>query len=237
MRKEVVESVVRDYMSQKNVMDVIVIDNHSSDNTVDIAKKIGAIVIEKKANTGFPDSCVMVLKESLKTNANIMVLTECDGTFSGYDMKKMIPYLDNCDMVIGTRQVQVLSEKGNQNSMFYVWGNYLLAKLIQIKYFSLLHLGIIQLTDVGCVYRCLRREALEKIIDKLTDPKTGEVVIDSTSGIFAALVTTIAIEKDLRIVEIPITFKKRMGISKTEAQKKTKGIKYGLQYLWYILSS
>ena len=38
-------------------------------------------------------------------------------------MAKMIPYLDNCDMVIGSRMTQVLSEETNQNDTFLVWGN------------------------------------------------------------------------------------------------------------------
>jgi hypothetical protein len=36
----------------------------------------------------------------------------------------MVSYLENADMVIGTREIQVLSEKGNQNKMFYVWGDF-----------------------------------------------------------------------------------------------------------------
>ena len=48
--------------------------------------------------------------------------------------------------------------------------------------------------------------------------------------------TMIAIENDLRIVEVPITFKKRVGVSKSQVAKKSKGIRYGLYYLWLILS-
>lgn len=233
----VVERVVKDYINQKNVKHVIVIDNHSTDQTADIAERCGAKVIRKDSNKGFAHSCVMGLKEFLKTDTNIVVLTECDGTFSGNDLAKMVPYLDNCDMVIGTRQVQVLTEKGNQNSMLYVWGNFILAKLIQIKYFSLLHLGIVQLTDVGCSYRCIRRDALEKIINKLTYPSTDEVIVSASSGLIAILITMVGIENNLKIVEVPITFKKRVGISKTESDKKSKAIMYGLRFMWYIISS
>jgi len=233
----VVEGVVKDYINQKNVKHIIVIDNHSTDHTADIAESCGAKVIRKDSNKGFAHSCVMGLKEFLKTDANIVVLTECDGTFSGDDLAKMIPYLDNCDMVIGTRQVQVLTEKGNQNSMLYVWGNFILAKLIQIKYFSLLHLGIVQLTDVGCSYRCIRREAVEKIIDKLTYPRTDEVIVSASSGLVAILITVVGIENNLKIVEVPVTFKKRVGVSKTGSDKKSKAIIYGLRFMWYIISS
>ncbi len=234
--EENVANVIKDYAQQKNVEYVVVVDNNSSDNTVEIAKHCGAITITKDSNKGFAHSCVVGLKESLKTDANIIAFTECDGTFSAYDLEKMIPYLDNCHIVIGTRQVQVLTQKGNQNSMFYVWGNFLLAKLIQIKYFSLLHLGIVQLTDVGCMHRCIRRDALEKIIDQFTYPGTDHVKISANSGLFAIFMTSIGIENNLKIVEVPVTFKKRIGISKTESDKKTRAIKYGLTFLWYIMS-
>ncbi len=233
----VIEKIVNDYLNKNNVIQVLVIDNHSTDKTADIAEKCGAKVIRKEKNTGYANSCVTGLKESLNTNANIIVLTEADGTFDGRDLSKMIPYLENVDMVIGTREIQVLSEKGNQNKMFYVWGNFLLAKLLQIKYFSLLHMGVVSLTDVGCAYRCIRREALEKIIDQFTYPNTDKVIVKPMSGLFALFMTVIGIKNDLRIVEIPITFKKRIGISKTESDKKIKAIKYGLEFFWFILSS
>ena len=233
----VIEKVVKDYVNQKYVEHVFVIDNNSSDNTAKIAENCGAMVIRKNKNMGYAHSCVMGLKKSLETDANIIALTEADGTYAGKDLEKMVPYIENADMVIGTREIQVLSEKGNQNKTFYVWGNFLLAKLIQIKFFSLQHMGVVSLTDVGCSYRCIRREALSKIIDQFTNQKTGEVLVKPKSGLFALFMTMIGIKNNLRVVEIPITFKKRIGISKTESDKNIKAIKYGLEFFWYILSS
>ena len=233
----VIEKIVKDYLNEDNVNQVLVIDNHSTDKTAEIAEKCGAKVIRKERNTGYADSCVSGFKESLKTDANIIVLTEADGTFSSRDLSKMIPYLENTDMVIGTREIQVLSEKGNQNKMFYVWGNFLLAKLLQIKYISLLHMGVVSLTDVGCAYRCIRREALEKIIDQFTYTNTDKVIVKPNSGLFALFMTILGIRNDLRIVEVPITFRKRIGISKTKSDKKLRAIKYGLEFFWHILYS
>ena len=156
-----VEKVVKDYKMQPSVKYVYVIDNNSSDKTPDIAEKCGAIVIRKEINKGYGDSCVVGFNEVLKTDANIVALTECDGTFNAYDITKMIPYLDNCDMVVGTRIIQVLTEKGNQNGMFNTWGNFFIGKLIQLKYFSLLHMGVTSFTDVGCGHKCIRRDGLE----------------------------------------------------------------------------
>ena len=102
---------------------------------------------------GFGHSYALGLKEGLKTDASVIVTSESDYSFNTYDIPKMLPYLDNCDIAIGTRQNQVLVEKGNQNSLLHVLGNFFLAKLIQIKYFSLLHAGVVNLTDVGCNFR------------------------------------------------------------------------------------
>ena len=173
------------------------------------------------------------LKEALKTDANIITITESDGTFNGYDLEKMVPYLNNCDMVIGSRQNQVISEKGNQNSGFFVWANFLLAKLIQIKYLSLDHMGIINLTEVGCIYRVIKRDALEKIISKLTYPGSDRPVGGIGIGLY---ITMLGIEEDLKIIEIPVTFKRRIGKSKLTGVGKKKTVSIGLRFLWLILT-
>jgi len=229
-----IKKVVEDFQKQEYVEHVIVIDNKSTDNTVKIAKECGAKVIEKIENKGYSHSLVMGLNEALKTNANIVTITESDGTFNGYDLDKMIPYLNNCDMVVGSRQNQVISEKGNQNSGFFVWANFFLAKLIQIKYLSLDHMGIVNLTDVGCVYRVIKRDALEKIIPKLTYPGSDKPVGGEGIGLY---ITMLSIENDLKIIEIPITFNKRIGRSKITGVGTGKTIKIGLKFLWLILIS
>ncbi|MEO9307223.1 MAG: glycosyltransferase family 2 protein [Nitrososphaera sp.] len=229
-----IKKVLMDFKSAMNVKHLIVIDNHSTDNTVAIAQQCGARVITKEKNMGYGHSCTLGLIESLKTDTNIVVLVEGDGTCNSYDISKMIPYLDNCDMVVGTRQLQVLSEKGNQIKMVYVWGNFFLAKALQIKFFSLLHMGSVSLTDVGCLYRAIRKEALEKIISEFLDPKTHEVIPGKE---FVVFFTIESLKNNLRVVEIPITFKKRIGISKTGSDKKLQAIIDGFYFLWYILRS
>ena len=229
-----IENVVKDFQKNEFVKHVVVIDNHSSDGTADIAEKCGAKVIRKDRNMGFEHSYVLGLKEGLKTDANIIVTLESDNSYNSYDIAKMLPYLDNCDMAIGTRQNQVLTQKGNQNSFLHVWGNFFLAKLIQIKYFSLLHTGVVNLTDVGCNFRFFRAEALKKIVDELTYPGTDK----AKAGIGVAIhLTMLGIQKDLRIIELPVTFNKRSGKSKIGSNRRIRGIKLGLIFLWLILKT
>jgi len=230
-----VGDVIKNFMKQKQVKDIVVVDNNSNDKTIEIAKKFNVTVVTKDVNKGYADSCLIGLTEALKTDSNVIVLSDADGTFDGSDLSKIIPYLENCDMVIGSRQIQVLTEKGNQNSMFYVWGNLFIAKLMQIKYFSLLHMGVVQLTDVGCAFRAIRSDSLSKIIDELSNSKNKKAM-KSKNWLFTLMMTMTCIENDLKIVEVPITFKKRIGESKSEANKKSKGILYGFAFIWYIIS-
>ena len=230
-----VEKVVKDYKMQPSVKYVYVIDNNSSDKTPDIAEKCGAIVIRKEINKGYGDSCVVGFNEVLKTDANIVALTECDGTFNAYDITKMIPYLDNCDMVVGTRIIQVLTEKGNQNGMFNTWGYFFFGKLIQLKYFSLLHMGVTSFTDVGCGHKCIRRDGLEKMIEQIRNDYFNK--IDKDGWMFNPYLNLCSVDNELKTVEIPITFNRRSGISKSGAKKKSKGFKLGLRLMWFILKS
>jgi glycosyltransferase involved in cell wall biosynthesis len=116
--EQVIEKTVEDFLKQDNVEKVIVIDNHSTDKTIEYAQKAGATVITKTSNKGYAHSWYTGLTEALKTDANIIVITDGDGTYNGYDISKMSTYLENCDMVVGSRMVQVLCEKTNQNDTF-----------------------------------------------------------------------------------------------------------------------
>jgi glycosyltransferase involved in cell wall biosynthesis len=233
--EEGIEKVVKDFREEKFVETVLVVDNHSSDNTVELAKRTGAVVKIKDENKGYSHSWFLGLKESLKTTANVIVLVDADNTFNAYDIGKMLPYLNNCDMVIGSRIIQPLTEKNNQNTLFYVWGNFFIAKLLQLKYFTLGKTGTFQITDVGCSYRCVRREALLKIIKNFTYPDSDELLPFASGNNPGIVTTSAAIENNQRIIEIPITFKKRIGTSKSGASKKPKGLKYGLEFIWQII--
>jgi len=226
--------MVKKFVNHNNVQNVIVVDNNSTDKTVEISKNEGAEVIQNEKNMGFAYSCVVGLKESLKKDTEIVALVEGDGTYLPGDLEKMLPYIEYADMVVGTRELQVLSEKDNQLGILHNWGNYLLAKLIQIKFFSLLHIGSVSLTDVGCLYRIIQKESLKKIIDKFTDEKTNEVIPHYEFPVF---MTIEAVKENLRLVEVPLIFKRRIGISKIQTEKKRRAIKIGFIFLWYILKS
>jgi len=221
----VIGQCVNEFVNNKFVNEVIVVDNNSNDNTAKIAKEAGAKVITE-TKQGYGHACLSGLKESLKTKSDVIVLCEGDGTQNGNDIDKLISYIDNCDMVIGTRTVRMLLEQDTQMSQFYMWGNYFIAFLIELKYFNPVDITYVRLTDAGCTFRAIRRNSLEKIIDKL-EPKIHT---------FALHMILVALENHVTILEVPITFRKRKGISKGAGGKKSLGFKVGLEMIWEIIT-
>jgi glycosyltransferase involved in cell wall biosynthesis len=217
---------VEDFKKQQNVIEVIAIDNNSIDDTALVARNSGArVAAERKQGYGY--ACIRGLQEALANqNANIIVLSEGDGTFHGSDIKKLTAFLDNADMIIGTRTTRELLEPDSQLDRFLIWGNLFLAKLIQLKYFDTKHFGTVRLTDIG-PYRAIRRSALEKIIGSLSLGREH----------FAPHLIITAINGGLKVIEIPIVFSRRIGVSKGAGGNKWRAIKIGLSMVWLIISS
>ena len=224
--EEAIGYAVKEFYSQRNVVDVIVIDNNSKDSTERIAFNAGAEVI-KEANQGYGFACMRGLAEALKrSEADVVVLAEGDMTFRGRDIWKLMPFLDDADLVIGSRTHMAFTESDSQMDWFYLWGNLFLAKLLELRFFNKKFLAKARFTDVGCTMRAINKAALLKIINNLT----------IGGNHFSPHMMKVALESGLRVVEVPITFRKRVGISKGAGGSKKKGIKIGIKMLWDIVS-
>lgn len=220
-----IASAVSEFKTQPDVREVIVVDNNSLDRTSFLASEAGARVVREERQ-GYGYACMRGLTEALQVpKVNVVVLVEGDMTFSGTDLAKLVPYLDNVDMVVGTRTTQELTNDDSQLDWFYVWGNMFLAKMVQVKFFDLRHWGRVRLTDVGCTMRAMRADALAAIIDGL---RVG-------GSHFSPHMLMVSIAKGQKVIEVPITFRKRWGESKGAGSGKLKGFAIGLQMMWHIL--
>ncbi len=221
-----ISNAVQEFRSQPDVKEVIVVDNNSTDRTRELAAAAGARVVHEPMQ-GYGYACMRGLREAIEfPKVNVVVLVEGDMTFAGKDLAKLVPYLDNVDMVVGTRTTQELTTEDSQLDWFYVWGNMFLAKLVQVKFFDIKHWGRVRLTDVGCTMRAVRAEALRRIIDRLY---VGGYY-------FSPHMLMAAIANGLKVVEVPVTFRKRWGVSKGASSGKWKGFSIGLQMIWHILT-
>jgi glycosyltransferase involved in cell wall biosynthesis len=88
------------------VVEIMIIDDGSTDKTIEVAKALGVhhIIINKK-NRGLARTFRTGLNECLKLGADIIVNTDGDNQYAGWDIPKLIqPILDGkADVVVGDR--------------------------------------------------------------------------------------------------------------------------------------
>lgn len=90
-------------------VEVLVIDDGSTDNTVQVARQHGADhIIELTNHKGLAECFMVGLDASLRLGADIIVNTDGDNQYKGEDIQKLIqPILSGeADMVIGDRNVK-----------------------------------------------------------------------------------------------------------------------------------
>ena len=216
---------VRDFARQPHVRQVLVVDNNCVDETSLVAARAGARVVYEKQQ-GYGYACRRGLREALRLQPDVVVLAEGDGTFAGRDVAKLLAYLDDTDMVVGNRMTPGLVDRTSQMDSFFVWGNQVGAKLIQLKFWEWRFLGRTRLSDLGCTMRALRSEALASIIDDL----------EVGGNHFSPHMIMAALRRGLLVVEIPVTFWPRVGVSKGASQSLRKGAEIGLAMLWHIVT-
>ena len=211
-----ISTVVKGFKTLGIFDEIIVVNNNSTDRTAENAKNAGAKVVNE-TRQGYGYACQRALKEC---RGEIIVLTEGDASFESRDVLKFLSYIDDADMILGTRTTRELIRKNAKMNNFLLLGNLFLAKLIQLKFF-----GRVRLTDVGCTFRAIKKESLNKI--------SGEFTVGSSH--FSPEMIIIALRAGLRVVEIPINYRERMGESKITSNTK-KSTKLGLKMMKLIMT-
>jgi glycosyltransferase involved in cell wall biosynthesis len=191
---ENIRHAVEDFLGQKWVDGVIVVDNNSKDNTAAEVKKTKATLItENKQGYG------NAIRGGLAVvDADLIVIAEPDGTFQGKDILKLLAYSDDFEMVLGTRTAKELIREGANMGPFLKWGNWFLGKMIEVLFNGP------NLTDVGCTMRLIRKDSLKKIQNQFT---VG-------SSHFSPEMMILAIINKLNVIEISVNYRQRVGTSK-----------------------
>ncbi len=215
-----IASAVQDFLSHPRVQRVIVVSNNSSDRTMECAAAAGAIVVnEERPGYGYcVYRCLMELARCDDTN--LVALCEGDLTFRAADLDKFLAYMPHAEIINGTRIVEQLREYDTQLSSFIYYGNFFAGKLLEIK-----HLGKGTFTDVGTTYKMMRRESAAALLSFL-DP--------SVNLEFNAHFLDTALAHGFSIVECPITFHPRVGVSKGGNVNNLRALQVGLRMIWGI---
>lgn len=216
-----IAEAVRDFLEHPLVARVVVVSNNSTDRTFERAKAAGAIAINEPA-PGYGRCVYRCLSEATKfEDTNLVVLCEGDRTFRAFDIDKLVAFAPHADIVNGTRTVEPLRQYATQLSTFMFYGNVFVGKLLEAK-----HLGRGTITDVGTTYKLCHRQALERLLPAL-DP--------SVNLEFNAHLLDIALGSGLVVVESPITFHARVGVSKGGNVNNWRGFTVGTRMIFGLL--
>ncbi len=170
------------------IAECIVVDNGSSDATAKIATQAGARVVQSQR--GYGAACLAGSNAALDTS-EILVYMDGDGSDIIADLPRLLaPIQDNqADFVIGSR-LRGKREAGSMLSSQVFAGRFVgfLLRIFQgVKY-----------TDMG-PFRAIRRSSLKELqMSELTYGWNLEMQIK-------------AAQHQLRIVEIPVDYRKRIG--------------------------
>jgi glycosyltransferase involved in cell wall biosynthesis len=189
-----IRKAVGDFFLPDVVDEVIVVDNNSRDRTAEFAAMTPARVVAEAAQ-GYGYALRRGLREA---TGDLVILAEPDGTFVGRDILKLLAYSEDFDMVCGTRTTRELIWEQANMGWFLRIGNWTVAKLIQV-----LHDGP-SLTDCGCTLRLIRRPALDRIIGRFTVGGSH----------FLPEMVILALKSGLRVIEVPVNYRGRIGDSK-----------------------
>jgi glycosyltransferase involved in cell wall biosynthesis len=212
--RDSIREVIDGFLDTGLVDEVLVVDNNAQAGTrEEVARTAARMVSEPRQGYGWATR-----RGLSEATGDLVVLAEPDGTFLPEDLSKLLVYSKECDVVFGTRTTRELIWAGANMDWFLRWGNWAVAKVVELL-FNTSHLS-----DVGCTYRLLRRNAAEHVARSMT-------VGGSHAGAEIMLLTIIS---GARFVEVPVNYLPRVGRSSVTGDRLT-AIWVGLRMLQLIL--
>lgn len=128
-------------------------------------------------------------------DGDILITTLSDDTFSPSDVSKLLVFLRDADMVVGTRTTRQMIEQGSNMRGAVRFAHIFLAKLLELFWWRFDS----RFTDICCVYRGVWRHTYELIRDQLTSDGVE---------IFPEMVIEV-LRARKRIIEIPVNYYNR----------------------------
>lgn len=195
--QEALPKVLRDL--PKNIDEVIVVDNNSTDNTFETALKNGATAL-KQPLPGYGNACLKGLEYIKKQKTDIIVFLDADYADDPKELPLLIAQIEKgYDLVIGSRAL------GNRaiGSMTFPqrFGNWLATTLINTLWGA-------SFTDLG-PFRAITNKALREL--NMQDKNFGWTVEMQLK----------AAQKNLKCTEVPVHYKRRLhGVSKVSGSLK-----------------
>lgn len=211
---ETLEKVIARVRSTQLPMEVICVDDGSSDGTCDVLKRLAdeqeikAVFHEKNQGKG-----AALRTGFLEATGDIVVVQDADMEYDPQDLRLLLqPILENnADVVYGSRF------SGPDRAVSPLW--HLAANKLITNLFNVFHGH--RFTDVETCYKLFRRELIQGIAPKLREKRFG-IELEMTALLLK--------DRNTRFHERPIRYSRR-----SYAEGKKIGWRDGLWALWCIV--
>ncbi len=213
--KDSIRAAALDFQQEGLADEVIVVNNNAAPGTSEEVAGSGARELFEPRQ-GYGNALLCGIDHC---DADLIVLAEPDGTFSGHDLLKLLAYSDDVPVVFGTRTSREFIWAGANMGPFLRWGNWAVAKMTELLFNTTI------LTDMGCTYRLFRREALQRIRPHL---KIG-------GSHFGPQLLMEVIAHEIPFIEIPVNYRRRVGESSVTGDL-WKAFRLGTRMITLVLS-
>lgn len=190
---------------------IIVADNGSTDRTAEVARSRGATVVHEPEK-GYGAACLRAMG-ALPESVEAVVFMDADASDEPDQAELLLEpiYRGRADLVLGSRTLGK-AEPGSLQP-HQVMGNRLATFLIRLLYRH-------RFTDLG-PFRAIRASDLERL--QMRDRNYGWTIEMQIK----------ALQHRLRILEVPVNYRRRIGVSKVSGNLKA-SVLAGLKIIWTV---
>lgn len=215
--KDSVRDVIEDFFTATPFVDeIIVVNNNAEQGTVEEIQKTKArMVYEKRQGYGFAFQ-----RGIEEAKGDYVFLCEPDGTYKGKDVERFLVYAKTggFDVVLGSRTGQNTPLSGADMGLVRKFANVFEAKTIEVLF------NTNALTDIGCTFKLFTKTAIKKIAPFWR----------TRNSLFATELALLTVSGNFHFIEIPVTFKKRIGTS-VFVSTFSKQAKWAIKIQFFIL--
>ncbi len=191
--KDSIAECIRGFEALAEVDEIIVVNNNAAPGTSEEVATTGAReVLEPTQGYG-----AAIRRGILEARSDLVCVCEPDGTFNPDDLSKLLAFMPECDLVVGSRTVATFIWDGANMGWFLRWGNWAVAKLVEMLY------NTTSLSDVGCTFRVMTSEHGRRVLARST-------MNGSAFGLEMLLISAVL---RVNMVQVPVNYHPRVGVS------------------------
>lgn len=204
-----------DDLPRESVVDIILVDDGSHDNTVELAKSFGLRVFRHQRNFGYGANQKTCYAEALKGSASIIVMVHPDYQYD----PRLLPHLvrpiaaGEADVVFGSRMMGTSALMQGMPWWKYYANRFL--TVLENRIFNL------RLSEFHTGYRAYTRQALEQV----------NFFANADGFIFDQEIVAQFVESGARIAEVPVPTR---YFPEASSASLIASLGYGLGILWLL---